>query len=719
MSAQSDGHTTQLAHTQPQTLYATITLQELSGVKCNTGNRLKLAKGKGTPKIKGLPKRLSSRLGGQTSSSYADVGSDDKNKDAPSPLSAKAVVWFRHTGDSGRNLTVSSHLPSLSMSDESRDEDGSLILHCAWPEEKHDSVKTISALDDMNLHINAARSSVHLCREVAADDSMIVPALVSLRVGLIFPGEQEVKPLGVATVMIPAKETELNLLIPLDPDLGERLAVKPKKGLSRLGISARKLFQNEYSQEYYVTSSTVLSIKLVVDDKPVAHTIAANGISSSPSCSSASLKFEEKREKSLMKQLLSYRDAAMTDQGKKISAQGDEDDVRSHTTPQVIILDAPSQDTDTVLNGTRCSRQAVEQSDVDECQNLSYLADLPLTKGTSSAKSVGTDATSNCSVSPSETTPTSTDDSTDNMRNIVISPSDNRFHSQGIHTQLANIVITSNENEAAPSAEITTDNSVPTMEQVIPSGKAIEILPTKNPVDPFNEEAPSHPNISLDTSVKTGMGSMSLFKSSLNKGDEALETESSEIFTLEDKKSGMVHQIEISVEGSNSSINKCELKSDSSKNRREARIIDSKNIASLFEGDFIELNQTMSDIGDLTVDFDDAASSSIMSRSIKVAMNSQHPQRKDALGLLRRLAGCNDNCAGVFNIDEVMDDVVGGLHDIMDSADGGDRFCDGEGNSFTDDDSFKSGCMSLNTVDETTLDESFHAHRTVSGEVSF
>ena len=184
--------------------------------------------------------------------------------------------------------------------------------------------------------------------------------------------------------------------------------------------------------------------------------------------------------------------------------------------------------------------------------------------------------------------------------------------------------------------------------------------------------------------------------------------ELSELF--KDEKSGIIYELEVSVEEGKTSSNKNGSdKSGSLKNQvqvkhhpeplpeEEAKVTPSRN----FEGDVIEVKHTMSDFGDLTMGSFDAAS--VLSKSIKVAMNENHPQHNEALSFIKRMT-CSHryDCIDIPEMKEFMDDAVEGWKDIYAND---NLLCDGE-HSFTDDSSCKSDCSSLNTVDEFTLDKS-------------
>ena len=110
-----------------------------------------------------------------------------------------------------------------------------------------------------------------------------------------------------------------------------------------------------------------------------------------------------------------------------------------------------------------------------------------------------------------------------------------------------------------------------------------------------------------------------------------------------------------------------------------------------FEQSYITLKHTMSSIGDLTVDsaLDSITVPSVISRSIKVAKNKRHPQRREATDFLRRVTFCGSK----YDLAEVMDDAVVGWKDIV----VGDELCDGFDYA-SDDES----AASLNTMDEAT-----------------
>jgi hypothetical protein len=191
------------------------------------------------------------------------------------------------------------------------------------------------------------------------------------------------------------------------------------------------------------------------------------------------------------------------------------------------------------------------------------------------------------------------------------------------------------------------------------------------------------------------------------------------VMLIHEDETGTVYTVEVSVDGENlprstPSQTNVETKNEGeihnidgnrSQFQKESSQVSHQKSATLvvapiqnFEGGIISVNHTMSSIGELTVDsaLDTSTVPSAISKSLKVARNRRHPQRREAANFLRQVTVCGRK----YDIAEFMDDAVVGWRDIV----VGDELCDGmddfECDGFENDSDDESATISLNTMDE-------------------
>ncbi|KAL7516230.1 hypothetical protein ACHAWX_001267 [Stephanocyclus meneghinianus] len=224
-----------------QPVDATITILELRGVKCHAERGHAITSGFS---------RLSATLG-----DYADV--NDNSDGISSEPNIRAVISFQHHASSGSGdakKVWEQHLPSLPMGEVYRDTNHNIVMSGAWPgDDKNNSIQFSRDIQRMEIEDEANTRT-----------EMSIPASVSLRVGLIINGSDDILPLGVATVLISGKEQTLELSIPVEA------------GKKRQRISPKALFKhvkNPSMYSFHISGFTILKIKLAVTARPYDPTL--------------------------------------------------------------------------------------------------------------------------------------------------------------------------------------------------------------------------------------------------------------------------------------------------------------------------------------------------------------------------------------------------------------------------------------------------------------
>ncbi|KAL7470646.1 hypothetical protein ACHAXS_010891 [Conticribra weissflogii] len=178
-------------------------------------------------------------------------GGSNQNPSLPYP---SKIVISLHEEEGLEHGSV--YLPSLPLS-EIKGTDGNPVWSCLWP--KIDKSSDVEITPTENSIISFDRSTS--CIFIRCDSLAQVPGNITLSLGLLSPRENEVKQVGLATVMILPESNLLTLDIPVESAPGENSGSKHRRRLSRFGIKSKK--------KLLVPSlpSTILSIRLNVEKK--------------------------------------------------------------------------------------------------------------------------------------------------------------------------------------------------------------------------------------------------------------------------------------------------------------------------------------------------------------------------------------------------------------------------------------------------------------------
>jgi hypothetical protein len=686
------------------TVNATVSLLQLNGIKFNTNT----TNTSSSSKASRLSKRISTKYFVGRVPYHANVGNEDIAVSSP-PL-VKVVVSFRQHGqgkNNTNNRSKSTYVPSYPMNREAKDEDGNLILSCTWPggatggvDEQYNGI----SLEDLNFRDDITGSSVRLSRDVqkvslgsGGESKVSMPALVSLKVGLLFPDDTEIHPLGVATVILPTNDTPsvLELSIPVETDTSGKY-ISTKKGLAKLKTTSRKLFPKDAStHRYKVTSSTMLKLKLAVD-VPQAENEKCNA-----KVNSVRDVLPVVQAKPPISQLLREKLAKLT------SSKSKDDSNSDCTLPEVMVV-APSPDR--YVNATKIVLSSSDN--LHEIPSHGYeCPSTPVDLETKLSKTICSQDSSSCESTQPPSAATPEEDSFQDEPMIQI----NTIYESVLETSQefkkeknapdTNVKLTpSPASDEVIFAEDVTSQLEKDAERASIS-KLIAVV-EENIVDTFSGP------VNMDTDEEEDSYEVDILFQSLEEGDVSIndvsqrfgmvaedrkvKDENSAILVHADEKSGVQYDVEISLEGEESAkryeTQRVHLRDPFDLPKVHPTWLHEHSIKN-FEGGVIEFAHTSSDLGDLTVDssFDVV---SVFSKSLKVATNKKHPQRKEALSFVNRFT-----CNGGLNCSEMIDDAVEGWKDIV-TADVGERnitMCDGGEGRFADD---TSDAMSLNTVDE-------------------
>jgi len=164
-------------------------------------------------------------------------------------ISLKEEEWLEH---------ASVHLPSLPLS-EIKGTDGNSLWSCQWPRSEMSSDERITPTENSNISFDRSTSSIFL----RCDSLAQVPGNITLSLGLLSPGENEMKTIGLATIMILPESRSLSLDIPVEPV--QNSGSKHRKKLPRFGLKSKnKLLQPS-------VPFTTLSIKLNVERRQIIY----------------------------------------------------------------------------------------------------------------------------------------------------------------------------------------------------------------------------------------------------------------------------------------------------------------------------------------------------------------------------------------------------------------------------------------------------------------
>eukprot|EP00804_Cyclotella_cryptica_P006544 CCRYP_012803-RA/>CCRYP_012803-RA protein AED:0.24 eAED:-0.39 QI:0/-1/0/1/-1/1/1/0/774 len=737
-----------------QTVNASITLLELHGVKCRTERANVTAGGF---------KRLSAKAGG-----YTDV--NDNSVVISSEPNVRAVVSFEHHASSRVDIknVHEQHLPSLPMVEESRDAYNNIIMSGAWPDDdKRNSV-----------HFSRNIQRVEIEDEENEGTEMSIPASISLRVGVIVDGSDEIQPLGVATVLISGKDQTLELSIPVEADKRSQ-KINPKAFFRHA--------KNSSMPGFHISGFTLLKIKLAVIAKPYDTTVHDV---LSPAASFQDLGSKKLPPKTFgkvrarlcrfrdgtMHQVNSFRTKAvlvMNARKAKSSARGiDVADPGRRCLPELTVLPSSGlnysqcQDgaTEIVLNSS-----AVAAHDFDASKIATVFANsIDLESGIeSSACSIATEwnqesstkKTDSTSVSTQRTRSSSDKSSNEGFSEIVItasrvtfeesatpplqpsppqaaSPPLEELFSKDVTTQLDEIVkdysMRVNEDKVGSIGDAWSDHaSTKEVEvtSVILSATISREESSNRSIEQPRENSPMLADVIVnsadaDTPLQAAVEDLSILAEPQEMPkDGHIQCNSSRsvqsIMLTHEDETGTVYTVEVSMDGENVPRTTPSRTNVETKVYEEERNIDAirpqihressqyshqnsqppaVTPVQIFEGGIISVNHTVSSVGELTVDSSLEASTvpSVISKSLKVARNRRHPQRKEAANFLRRVTVCGRK----YDIAELMDDAVVGWKDIVvgdDLCDGVDEFaCEGIDNDSDD----ESATISLNTMDE-------------------